>query len=410
MRTILVSAYACEPLKGSEQGVGWNWVLQMAKTNKVHVITRANNQEPIEEHLPQELAANITWHYYDTPRFFRSFKKRAKGLYLYYFFWQIGIVPMIRGLSKEHNFDYSMHLTFGSLWMPTFLPYFKIPFIWGPIGGGDSEPVTYLKQFPLKTRFLGYLRFVMNKTIILNPFILFRAFRAKTILYRTDTSGGSLYKVFRNKSKVVLETAMEGEIFNWQKRNEPLNKNLKLITTGRLMPSKNIISVIKALHHLPVKYNIELKIIGSGPEKQKIEHYIKVKKLTHRVQIIPELTRTEVLSHLEESDIYVFPSLREGGSWALMEAMAIGLPVICLNWSGMKVTTDDQCAIRLPVSNPKQMPHDLADAICKLAEDKELREKMGLAGRERIRKQFNWDSKGRFLEELFGELDRAKMH
>ena len=43
MKTILVSAYACEPLKGSEQGVGWNWVLQLAKKNNVHVITRANN-------------------------------------------------------------------------------------------------------------------------------------------------------------------------------------------------------------------------------------------------------------------------------------------------------------------------------------------------------------------------------
>ena len=48
MKTILVSAYAWEPLKGSEQGVGWNWVLQMAKDHKVHVITRANNQKVIE--------------------------------------------------------------------------------------------------------------------------------------------------------------------------------------------------------------------------------------------------------------------------------------------------------------------------------------------------------------------------
>ena len=51
MRTILVSAYACEPYKGSEQTVGWNIVLELAKNNIVHVITRANNQEPIEKFL-----------------------------------------------------------------------------------------------------------------------------------------------------------------------------------------------------------------------------------------------------------------------------------------------------------------------------------------------------------------------
>ena len=47
MKNLLVSAYACEPLKGSEQAVGWNFVIQLAKHNQVHVITRANNQESI---------------------------------------------------------------------------------------------------------------------------------------------------------------------------------------------------------------------------------------------------------------------------------------------------------------------------------------------------------------------------
>lgn len=54
MRTILVSAYACEPYKGSEQTVGWNIVLELAKNNIVHVITRANNQEPIEKFLKEK--------------------------------------------------------------------------------------------------------------------------------------------------------------------------------------------------------------------------------------------------------------------------------------------------------------------------------------------------------------------
>ena len=54
MRTLLVSAYGCEPTKGSEAGVGWNWVLQMAKHNKWYIITRANNPELIEQHLPTD--------------------------------------------------------------------------------------------------------------------------------------------------------------------------------------------------------------------------------------------------------------------------------------------------------------------------------------------------------------------
>ena len=85
--------------------------------------------------------------------------------------------------------------------------------------------------------------------------------------------------------------------------------------------------------------------------------------------------------------------------------MAIGLPVICLNWAGMAMTTDDTCAIRLPVTSPEQMPKDMAKAIMTLIDNPELRKRMGEAGRQRIKTVFNWEEKGRFIETLLEELD-----
>ena len=121
MKTLLISAYGCEPLKGSEPGVGWNWVLQMAKNNKLHVITRSNNEKSIKEHLPLNIAKNITFHYYDTNPFFLKLKNKEKGLYFYYLCWQLGIIKVINKLINNHDFDFSIHLTFGSIWLPTFL-------------------------------------------------------------------------------------------------------------------------------------------------------------------------------------------------------------------------------------------------------------------------------------------------
>ena len=410
MRTILISAYACEPLKGSEQGVGWNWVLQMAKTNRLHVLTRANNKEVIEANIPKVVEKNITFHYYDTHKAIKGLKNKAKGLYFYYFCWQLGLIPLIYRLSKQYDFAYSMHLTFGSIWMPTVLPFFKFPFIWGPIGGGEGEPFSFLKTLPMKQRGLQYVRLLMNSAAILNPTVFIASLRAKSILVRTENTAKVIPKIFRSKVKTILETAMEDDIFNFSKEVKNLDtKKVRLLTTGRLMPSKNIITVIRAIGHLPKSYPVTLTVVGSGSESKYIDKEITLLGLDDKIIRINETSRANVLNELTDSDIYLFPSLREGGSWALMEAMAIGLPVICLNWSGMEIITDDESAIRLPVTNPEQMPKDMAEAICKLIDNPELRRKMGETGRYRIKNVFNWEAKGVFINQLFNELDKEKL-
>lgn len=405
-KNILVSAYGCEPLKGSEPGIGWNWILQMAKYNYLHVITRANNQHVIEAHLPDDLKHRITFHYYDTPNCIKRLKNKAKGLYFYYFCWQIGIVPLVRRILKEERMDYTMHLTFGSMWMPTFLPLFSTPFIWGPVGGGDCEPKSFLKVLPIKQRVMQSFRYIMNALSFLHPSIIIPAYRAKAILVRTPNSAKVIPSCFRKKTKIILETAMETEIFNYQHKESTDIRPIRLITTGRLLPNKNILTAVKSLSYIPKTYPISLTIVGSGFQKKEIE--ATACKIERKIQvcIIEEMPRQEVLKLVEQSDIFLFPSLREGGSWSLMEAMAIGLPIVCLDWAGMSITTDDDCAIRLPVTNPEQMPKDMAAAIIKLIENPELRRQMGEAGRRRIKEIFNWEAKGKFIEQLLDELDK----
>lgn len=407
-RNVLVSAYGCEPLKGSESGVGWNWVLQMAKSNKLHVVTRANNQKIIEAYMPKEVKDKITFHYYDAPKFIRRLKKRAKGLYFYYFCWQIGIIPLVRNILKHEKIDYTMHLTFGSMWMPTFLPFFHVPFIWGPVGGGDCEPMSFMKILPIKQRVMQSFRYVMNTISFIHPFIIIPAYRAKVILVRTPNSAKVIPGCFRKKTKIIQETAMETNIFNYRHKEPVGTRTIRLITTGRLLPNKNILTAVKSLSYIPKTYKISLTIVGSGFQKKEIEDTACKIGRKDQVNIIDEKPRQEVLKLVEQSDIFLFPSLREGGSWSLLEAMAIGLPVVCLNWSGMAISTDDDCAIRLPVTTPEQMPKDMAAAIIKLIDNPELRKQMGEAGRKRVKEVFNWESKGRYIEQILEELENKR--
>ena len=404
MKTLIVSAYACEPLKGSEPAVGWNWVLQLAQKNRVHVITRANNQKVIEAHVPQDVKENLVFHYYDTSDFIRKLKKRDKGLYFYNFCWQIGIVKVARSIARSEHIDYVIHLTFGSIWMPTFLPLLNIPFIWGPVGGGECVPLSFLSVLPWKQRIVQCYRYLLNATIIINPFVMLPTCKAKAILVRTPNTQNIFPKFLKKKTYVLLETAMDEKIFERRKRNYETNC-VKLVISARLISIKNIPLAIRSLHYISTDKPWTLTIIGSGPDIGIINKEISQRGYKN-VNVIPFMPREEALNLIQDSDIFVFPSLKEGGTWALMEAMAMGLPVVCVNWAGMAVETNDETAIRLPISTPKQMEIDMGMAITRLIDDSSLRKHIGIAARQRIKEVFSWKSKGDFMENLFSQLEK----
>ena len=406
MRKILVSAYGCEPYRGSEAGVGWNWILQMARFNELFVIARKNDKEKIEKNLPNEYENTVHFFYYDTCPFLQKIKKKEKGLYLYYWLWQIGIIPFIAKIIHDYKPDYTMHLTFGSLWMPTFLPFFNVPFIWGPIGGGDGVPKKLLSILPLKQRFIQSMRYVMIATSWLNPLVVIPSKKACLILCRTENNRDAIPKKYRHKCRVVLETAMEDEVFANCKDYDKISDYVKIIVTGRLVPFKNIMLALECIDTLIKEHQkIHMSIIGKGSEENKINTYIQKHGLETVVDLIPEMPRDQLLKRLSDADIYFFPSLREGGSWALMEAMAVGLPVVCLNWTGMKIITDTNSAIQIEPNEYEQIKCEFTEGLSQLIIDRELRISMVSAARKRIKNLFNWEHVGNQFNKILNQCE-----
>lgn len=117
--------------------------------------------------------------------------------------------------------------------------------------------------------------------------------------------------------------------------NEKADKSFVFVTTCRLVPIKNLGRLIEAFGGLvkgnPDK-NLRLRIVGDGPERENLEKEIRDKGLENRVEILG--FQEDIWPFLFESDIFILPSLREGSSVSLAEAMTVGLPSIVTQVGG----------------------------------------------------------------------------
>lgn len=404
---MLVLAYACEPGKGSEQGVGWNLALQLARFADVTVITRANNRAVIEAAMQDRRGARPEFIYYDPPAAILRLKRKASRLLFFYLAWQWGSYRLARRLQEERRFSHVMQLTFGSIWMPVFAHRLRGDFIWGPIGGGEGVPPWLAGQVGARARLTQLLRRALTSTLPANPMIRPVLARARHILVRTGDTLAILPERHRARATCLLETGVDMATLDALARQagNPRDPPLTVLFTGRLVAFKNVEMLIHAAaiaHENGAGFR--LRIVGDGPERAALESLARRKGIAGITDFTGSVPRELVFRELRLADIYAFPSLREGGPWSLMEAMCAGLPVICLDSSGMSVVTDDNSAIRIAPTSRQAIIHGMAEALCALCASHELRERFGRAGRERMRAMFLWDRKGEELARIvFGD-------
>ena len=100
----------------------------------------------------------------------------------------------------------------------------------------------------------------------------------------------------------------------------------------------------------------------------------------------------------------MLPSLREGGGAVVLEAMAVGLPVIATNWGGPADYLNSSCGILVEPASKEGFVKGLTDAMLKLAQSPELRHSMGCAGPERVREHFDWERKVDRILEIYQQM------
>ena len=173
-----------------------------------------------------------------------------------------------------------------------------------------------------------------------------------------------------------------------------------VVFAGRLSPEKGLTHLIHALALVEESgCKFQCLILGEGPTRGEISQEIEHSNLIHRIFLLGK--KSQVGDWLQNCDIFVLPSVWEGASMALLEAMAAGLPVIATGTGGTPELVEDGISgILVPPANPIA----LASGIIKLLGSIELRERMGAAGCKLVNENFRIENTVDRISALYTEL------
>ncbi len=403
---ILVSAYACEPGKGSEPGVGWNHVKPAARFHDVWIMTRSNNRAMIEEALAAEPMPNVHWIYFDLPRWASFWKKGQRGVRLYYSLWQFVAYWKARKLHRDVGFDLVHHVTIVNYWLPTFLPFLSIPFVWGPLGGGESTPRNFRSSFSLYGRVNEALRGFVRALCELSPLVRAAARRAAIVFATTPETAVRLKALGCKDVRVLPEGALsEQEILRLRAVPPSAGRPFRVVSVGRLIHWKGFELGLRAFARFQARVpDAEYWLIGDGSERQRLERLAIELGVEKSVVFWGNVTRNRVFEKMAECDALLFPSFHDTGGSVILEAMAAGRPVICLDLGGPALRVTDSTGIKVAAINPEQTITDLTAALLRLEGDPTHRAQLAQAGRVRVEQEFNSERRGEKLARLYEGL------
>ena len=354
---VLVFAYACEPTEGSEPGAGWAFARMLASRADVWVVTRANNRRAIEaglESLPDRDRLHFV--YVDLPPWARFWKRGRIGIQPYYVLWQILALGAARRLHRRRAFDLAFHVTLANAWLGSLAGLVGPPFVYGPVGGTLGMPWRMAPAVGAGGVLYESVRFgAVSVARYVNPIARSAWRRAILILVQSRETADWLPGRHRAKAVVFPNVALVDGTPPEARRPEARTA----LFAGNLLPLKGVALAIDALAYLP---GWQLVLCGDGRDAARLRRRAVDRGVRDRVRFQGRVSRGEVIDQLRTADVFVFPSLRDSAGWAVAEACAVGVPVVCLDRGGPPSIVGRAVPVGTPAATAREIARRIAAA------------------------------------------------
>jgi glycosyltransferase involved in cell wall biosynthesis len=409
---VLLIAEACNPTWVSIPLEGWSHSRAISALTDAHLVTQIRNR-------PALLAAGLVERrdftaidsepvarpLYQLAMLLRGGKGKgwttttalsaAAYPYFEHLIWK-QFASRIRG----GEFDVVHRLTPLSPTMPSFLAgkcrEAGVPFVLGPLNGGVPWPAGFDSARRREKEWLSYVRDAYRFV----PGYLKTRRDASAILIGSGDTWQQMPRSFYDKCFYVPENAIDPGRFTVSRQRTP-RKPIKGIFVGRLVPYKGADMLLEAAAPILKSGAMTLDIIGDGPQMPLSREIVEREQIGNAVRLPGWVAHEQLQQWLAQADVFAFPSVREFGGAVVLEAMAMGVVPIVMDYGGPGELVTEQTGYRVPMSQRPEIISRFRQILSELAENPTLLESRSALAARRARDHFTWEAKARSVLEIY---------
>jgi glycosyltransferase involved in cell wall biosynthesis len=283
------------------------------------------------------------------------------------------------------------------------------PVVIGPMNGNIDFPLGFRRQ---QHRFVhAAVGMARSAAQALTKFLLPGKLEAAALIVANTRTRSALPSKYRGRIYTIPENGVDLQLWKPQGETSRTDRVCRCVFVGRLVDWKAVDLLVSAFLAIPDRQRLALNIVGDGPQHAQLVEMARAAGALASAEGEPGhvffsgwRTQGECAEILRRSDVFVLPSLMECGGAVVLEAMAVGLPVVATDWGGPADYLDAECGILVPPDDAEQFKRDLGAAMTKLATSPALRARMGARGREKVAAQFDWERKAEQMLSIYQQV------
>jgi glycosyltransferase involved in cell wall biosynthesis len=271
-----------------------------------------------------------------------------------------------------------------------------IPFVLGPLNGGVPWPKQFTTIRWQEREWLSYVRSLHK--LLPGHRATWRA--ASAIISGSVNTWEQFARNYRDKLIYIPENAVDLSRFRRQ-RTRRATDPVRGVFAGRLVPYKGADMLLEAAAPLIREGCLRLDIIGDGPQRSVLREIVRREDIDAGVTLHGWVEHTQIADYLADSDFLAFPSVREFGGGVVVEAMALGLVPIVVDYGGPGELVTEGTGFLIPLGDRTQIIERLRAVLTRIVADPSQIEPKSRAAIRRVEQHFTWDAKAKQIFEVY---------